>query len=406
VNSDQRLRVLFVDDEAPVRSSLQLAVERDVSRPFDALWAEDGLDALEAMERQPVDIVVSDIIMPRMDGATLLAEVRRRWPATLRLVLSGHMDRERKITVLPVAHLILSKPCTYDALRVHLVRACELRTRLRAGGLDEFLDRIEQLPAAPRLYGELTRVMGDPRAGLGAIAAIVDRDPAIAARVLQLANSAWVGLPRRVGTTRDALRVLGLDLLRKLVLTVEVFEVFGGLGSGVDIADLRDHAVTTARIAGKLASPDDSPAATTAALLHDVGELALSVARPDAWARARARHAAGESLVAAQRAELGWDHADAGAALLDLWGLPLSALHAVGAHHSPERLAPGLLDTAGVVYLANELAHAAAEGRIWELARSREPLHPDWVASFDDATLTRWAALAERVWLDTRAGER
>lgn len=399
-----RAQVLFVDDDPLVLSSLERSLGRESDCPFVARFAADGEQALEMLEKAEADVVVSDIIMPRMDGAALLAEVRRRWPTTVRIVLSGQMGRALKVKALPVAHLLLHKPCPFSDLRDHVVRAGALRRRLTAGGLSALLSRVDRLPSTPRLYGELTQTMGDASAGLSRIAGIVDQDPAIAARVLQLANSAWVGLPRRVGTTRDALRVLGLDLLRKLVLTAEAFEAFEALPSALPHAEVRAHAVATARIAGHLVPSDLAPEATTAALLHDVGKLALSVAFPGRYSAVLEQAMAeGRLLHEVEREALGCDHADAGAALLDLWGLPLSALHAVGDHHSPERMAPGKLDTAGAVYAADALSTAAQHGRVWDLARNRTGIDARWVTPIDDATLTRWAAIAERVLMEQRS---
>lgn len=396
-------QVLFVDDDPLVRSAIARSIQRETDCPFAARFAADGEEALALLDASEVDVIVTDMIMPRMDGAALLAEVRRRWPTTIRIVLTGQMGRALKVKALPVAHLLLHKPCPFPKLRDHVTRAGALRRRLAVSGLSVILERVDRLPSTPKLYTELTDVMGDESAGLHRISGIVDRDPAIAARLLQLANSAWVGLPRRVGTTRDALRVLGLDLLRKLVLTAEVFEAFERLQGELDLSSLRSHSVATARIAGHIVSGDLAPEATTAALLHDVGKLALAKGYPRRYARVLATAAeTGRPLHAVERQQLGCDHADAGAALLDLWGLPLPALHAVGDHHSPGRLKPGQLDTPGAVYAANLLAGAALEGRVWELARNRAGIDDRWAAPISDATLTRWAATAERVIMDQR----
>lgn len=404
--TSSRAQVLFVDDDDLVRAALQRSVQRDEGCPFEARFAADGEEALAMLEQSEVDVVVSDMIMPRMDGAALLSEVRRRWPTTVRIVLSGQMGRALKVKALPVAHLLLHKPCPFPELRDHVVRAGALRRRLSGAGLGVLLARVDRLPSAPRLYSELTAVMGDTGAGLSRIASIVDQDPAIAGRVLQLANSAWVGLPRRVGTTRDALRLLGLNLLRKLVLTAEVFEAFDQIHGIIDQAAVRAHSVATARIAGRIVAPALAPEATTAALLHDVGKLALALGYPDRYRQVvRDAKTSGRPLIEVEREQLGCDHADAGAALLDLWGLPLTALHAVGDHHTPDRLTPGRLDTSGAVYAANILATSALEGRVWQLARDRTGIDARWAAPIDDATLTRWAAIAERVIMDQSHGE-
>ena len=189
------------------------------------------------------------------------------------------------------------------------------------------------------------------------------------------------------------------------MLTAEVFDAFEDIPGALRPDALRAHSVSTARIAGQLVEPELAPETTTAALLHDVGKLALAVAHPNRYAALLAAAAeSGRPISDVEREHLGCDHADAGAALLDLWGLPLPSLHAVGDHHSPHRLAPGRMDTPGAVYAANVLAEAAAEGRVWELARNRVGIDARWATPIDDATLTRWAALAERVVME-QAGD-
>ena len=405
IEVERPVRALIVDADALVRSALQRSLARERDQSVVACFAESGEAAIEMLAADDFDVIVSDVNLPGMQGAELLREARHRFPTTVRLALSGGRKGTQDMGVLPVAHLVVHKPAPFNEIRDHLLRAGALRQRLQGSGLSTLIGRGERLPRTPRLHDQLTTLMVDETTSLGRIAGVVDQDPAIAARLLQLANSAWVGLPRRVGTTRDALMVLGLDLLRKLVLIAEVFDAFERLPDGLDHAGFQRHSVMTARIAGKIVRPNVAAAATTAALLHDVGKLALAVVEPEAYGRAMAKARATRTpLHVVEREELGFDHADAGAALMELWGLPLQTLHAVGDHHSPERLRPGRLDAPGAVYVANALANAVDENRVWEFVRDRTGLDPRWASRFPDETWTRWGAIAERVALEEREG--
>ena len=86
------MRVLLVDDEPRILSGLSRALRTSGSRAWDVATATSGDEALARLSEAPADVVLSDVSMPGMDGATLLGEVRRRWPDVVRLVLSGYAD--------------------------------------------------------------------------------------------------------------------------------------------------------------------------------------------------------------------------------------------------------------------------------------------------------------------------
>jgi len=109
-----RRRILFVDDEQNVLSGLRnlLRKQRD---HWEMLFVTSGAAALAEMEKAPVDVIVSDMRMPGMDGGTLLGHVKERHPSTVRIVLSGYAEREAVSRVMSVAHQFLSKPAEADA---------------------------------------------------------------------------------------------------------------------------------------------------------------------------------------------------------------------------------------------------------------------------------------------------
>ena len=115
------MRVLFVDDEPEVLAGLENLLRKDRHR-WEMVFAGDAQSALNAMAKDPVDVVVSDIRMPGTPGTSLLNEVRQRYPAAARIVLSGHAEHESIVRSLPVAHQFLSKPCEATTLRFAIER--------------------------------------------------------------------------------------------------------------------------------------------------------------------------------------------------------------------------------------------------------------------------------------------
>jgi HD-like signal output (HDOD) protein len=163
---------------------------------------------------------------------------------------------------------------------------------------------------------------------------------------------------------------------------------------------MQRHAFVVANLAGSLRPGDDHASAVTAGLLHDVGTLALAAALPDAMAELlRGPPATPDVMLAAERARLGCTHADAGAFLLELWGLPLDIIHAVGAHEDNLRGRLSRIDLPTAVGLANRVAEltAAVHGSATDTREALAQAFP----SLPDAEPDRLAILAAHAWRET-----
>ena len=391
-------RILLVDDEPLILKGLKMRLRHD--ERLEVFTAERVAPALDILEREHIDVLLTDIRMPGTDGTALLAEVYDRWPSVIRMVMSGHLDRGAWLHAVPLAQAVLHKPCSGRDVRAHLMRAAAVQDRFQDPQVLDALDAVDGLPAAPALYQRLGEMAGDSRVGLAQVAAAVETDPAIAAQVLRVANSAWLGLRRQVADVRDALGFLGIDLVRKLTLTVELYAKLGPRASagGVDVAALQHRAALTARLTASLLAPADRAVATTAGLLHDVGVLALASARPDHWRATRELIRDGAHPLDAEIEVFGCTHATAGAILLNRWGLPLQIADAVAFHEEARRDSAVGLDLAGAVYLASRLVQGAELEQLWEPQDPRATLDLGWLEARGlSAQLPRWRQLTESV---------
>jgi DNA-binding NarL/FixJ family response regulator len=290
------IAVLLVDDEPRVLEGLR-DVLRCHRRNWSMVFAAGGEEALAAVERQPFDIVVSDIQMPRVDGVTVLEEVRRLRPETVRVVLSGRTDRASALRAIPVAHRVLGKPADPAQLQAAIERARTLRTivpdtraRARAGWA-------RLLPAQPEVLRALSAALAAGASEADA-AAIVELDPALAAKVLQVAG--WTFLSSGTPPTgiRKAVARVGTGLLRGIVDA----SAPASPGATAACRDIALHSVAVARRAAALAAPELADEAYAAGLVHDAGKL-LQLTSPTSPA-------------------CGATHAELGAYLLGTWGLP------------------------------------------------------------------------------------
>ena len=187
-----RKHVLFVDDQQEILDGLRDAL-RGQRHAWRMTFAPDAQQALAQMREAPVDVVVSDMRMPGMDGAELLGEIQRDHPDTIRIVLSGYADSLALTRAAGVAHRFLAKPAdTEDLVRV-IERSCALHELSAQVSRNRTSAALSSLPSAPLAYVELTRMLNDERASARDVAEVVERDVAMAAKVLQLANSAFFG---------------------------------------------------------------------------------------------------------------------------------------------------------------------------------------------------------------------
>src|SRR3984885_4791380 len=354
-------RVLFVDDEGKALDALKLML-RVQEFPWEAAYASSGKSALDLLAEKPFDVIISDIRMPEMDGAALLKIVCERFPGAVRIVVCSQEEMNGALRAVPVAHQFLLKPCDPHMLRVAVARATRLSDVLSNKMLASIVGSVKDLPVLPRTFMALREKLADPNAPVKEVVKLVEQDISISAKILQLVNSAFFGLPREISTMNTAVSYLGIDMLQNLVLSAEVFRVFENSANlpGFSFEELHEHSQLTAKIASHIPVPAavHSAAVVVAGLLHDVGKLVLATRSPKHFARAL-EGAAEEKppLFAVEQDLMGVSHAEVGAYLLEIWGLPCPVVEAVAHHHHPERVPQETLDAVAVVHVANYLAH-------------------------------------------------
>jgi HD-like signal output (HDOD) protein/CheY-like chemotaxis protein len=358
-------RILFVDDEQLVLDGLRNSLRKQ-RRVWDMHFALGGEQALAMMATSEFDVIVSDMRMPGMDGAALLQRTTKEHPTMVRIILSGHAERDAIFRALKVSHQFLAKPCDTELLVSTVERACSVKSLLADESLRAVVCSVEHLPALPAVYTRLTEALNVGKASAMDIGSIISEDPAMSAKLLQVVNSAYFGLPRRITQVGQAVAYLGIDVVRFLVLTFEALSVGETMPRvpGFSLEECQRHSLICASIARKVApTPALASEASTAAALQDIGLVLLAVGVPQAFARTvRAAHVEREPLYVKEREILGVTHAEVGAYLLALWGLPLSIVEAVAYQHGPGRCAGDArpkLDASALVYVSRALAAEA-----------------------------------------------
>jgi len=355
-------RVLFVDDDPVFLAGLQRLLRTQRSG-WEVAFAPGGAAALTLLGASAFDVIVSDLRMPEMGGADLLARVQAEYPQVVRIILSDPTEVPSALRVVPVAHQFLVKPCDGEMLRVAVERACHLKALLQDDSIRGMVGSLSELPSLPRTYHALAMALGDPETSLRKVADIVEQDVGISAKVLQLVNSAFFGAARSITSIPHAVTYLGISTLKTLVLSVEIFNVFvpGEPIEGFCLEDLQGHARLTSHLASRLPVPHHLvDIAMAAGMLHDVGKLIQAWKVPKRF-RKLLSDAQQEKcpLHVIEEREYGFTHAEIGAYLLGLWGLPYAVVEAVALHHAPDRVPHQTFDAASAVYIANLLTRRA-----------------------------------------------
>lgn len=365
MNGVERRRVLFVDDDASVVDGLRKALYKYRQR-WDVRTTTEAREAVALLASEPFDALVTDMRMPQMDGEALLREAAARWPAVLRMVLSGEVGEANLSRVYALAHQFVPKPVTTVALYGRIEEALEARDKLANPALKDLVCRLGTLPSLPGTFGAINALAERPDSTLEDFVAVVENDPAVCGSVLRVVNSAWFGLRVRVGSIREAVRLLGTRPLRNVVLATEVF---GAGGAAIEL--LRRQALERLGVLGRLLPLLQAGAlkeeAATALVLVDVGQLVVTVRAPDEATRIADAVLAGRQRVPTEREVLGADHALLGGVLLSLWSLPPALVDAVALHEDARvgqaAVAPSLASLVALVCRLQETRDAQPHER-------------------------------------------
>lgn len=333
-----RKRVLFVDDELKILKALR-RVLYPIQTDWDMFFAESGTEALALLSQAHVDLLVTDMRMPGMNGLTLLKESKRLHPRTIRVMLTGQPSRELFCEVLTVCHYFLWKPVDNQDLINLLTGIAAMDDSLQDERLLGLIGGMSSLPSLPALYVRLTDLLGREDSDVSQIAAVVAEDMAMAAQVLKMVNSAYFRVSREFSSLEEAVAYLGIDSLRQLVLVHHLFsECSGSAICKFHLEGLWAHSLCTAKLARAICesnhqNPQMSQNAYMSGLLHDIGKLVLIRHLPEMYGQVLERCGHGHCQITCEEELLGTNHANIGGYLASLWGLPHTITQVLTFHH-------------------------------------------------------------------------
>lgn len=361
------MRILFVDDEQNVLQGLQRGL-RSLRAEFQMEFVGSGEEALRVMQAgEPFDMIVSDLRMPGIDGSRLLQVVKDYWPRMFRFALSGGSEPDVSLRTARIAHQYLSKPCDIEKLKGIMRGARMVRTLVASQQLQQLLSHLTAIPSMPAAYEQLMMELGLEEPSIKRVGMIIASDMGMTTKILQLVNSAFFGVAHQVTRAEQAVSLLGLETVKSLVMTIGVFTCFDPeLFPEFSFERLGGHSLAVGAAARAICRHEKRPtgecdAALMAGMLHDAGKLVLGTNLPvhyrDAIALAEAEAV---PLWTAEERVLGSSHAEAGAYVLGIWGLPEAIIRAIAWHHRPSGADEATVHVTAAVHCANAFANEFA----------------------------------------------
>ncbi len=358
---EMKKQILFVSDDQ------RLGVEfgnSDVAGEWSVRLARTDAEALALTGVNSFDVVVADAELSEVYGVDLLDKILGCQPKALRIVLSEIADVQQTLHCVGRGHHHLAKPCDVTTLRDALNESLALETWLPSETLQGLIARMRYLPSPPTVYFQIASAMQSDHATVESVGEIIAQDPAVTAKVLQLANSAVFGLHLQVAHPAQAVSYLGMETTQALVLMAHTFAPFLHMElAGFSVESLWRHSVATGQIARQIARRENSGSkvgdqAFAAGLLHDIGKLLFAANMPEPFGQVLAlARAQRRTMWETETQVMGTCHAEVGACMLGIWGLPKPIVEGVALHHQPGRLAGRTFSPITAVHAASVLEH-------------------------------------------------
>lgn len=357
---DDKINILFVDDEQNIINGLKRMLHT-LKNEWNMYFVDSGEAALEVINNQPINIIVTDMKMPQMDGAQLLSIVKEKYPGIIRIILSGYSEKEFIMRTTSSAHQFLAKPCKVEVLTATIQRLINLKKLVLSDELQKKIVGLSNLPSLPVLYNELDKELHSPNVSIKRVSEIISQDITMTAKILQMANSSFFGLSQKINDPVQAVNFLGMDTIKSLVLFHHLFSVFE-LDCTIQpfIEEIWNHSLRVAVGAKKIMEMKSSDhylieQTFAAGLLHDIGKLIL-IQLPEYKAKLfEFGKTSGKEIRTSEQNIFGVDHALIGGYLLGLWGLPNFMVESTAFHHSPNVLGYDEFSIMSAIYIADSV---------------------------------------------------
>ncbi|MEW5796513.1 MAG: HDOD domain-containing protein [Candidatus Zixiibacteriota bacterium] len=355
--------VLYVGGDRSLVDFVQ-QIERYCGGGWRGETAAAGKEAIEACIGAQYDLVIAESSLVNPSVHELMGYLRENQPAALRYVVVDTADKSSMLRFFAEAHQVIARPVQTSALARQLQNALNLQGIFTNPQVKSRIGAIKSLPCLPQTYSRLTAELRSENSSARRVAELISVDAAITAKLLQVVNSAYFGMSRRITDVFHAVNLVGMSTVQSLVLSAGVFEQFQGVSfpqSSMD--EIYQDSISVGARSRLLAHsfglhPGAVEEALLGGMLHDIGRLLMAKCFADELKRAvEAAKERGLTLIAAEEQILGVSDSVIGAYLLSLWGLAHPVVEAVALHYRPRQCPAPVLGPLTTVHLAWAITH-------------------------------------------------
>jgi len=359
-NTHERItqNILFIDSHQESTNDLQVLID-ELGSEWECEICKNCDDAFRLLEDSKFDVVISEMLMEDMDSAQFHKKVSELYPGTVRIIFSENTDKGIYFKAAKYIHQFIAKPCAMEIVKKIINNSIGLRNLLADKQLQARIRSIDDLPSFPEIYDQLEKELQKDDVSIRKIADLIKKDVNITAKLLKMTNSAFFGLTTYVNNPLQAVNLLGLHTVQNIVMAAGVFEQFKDPKlPGYSLDTIYNESLAVGAGAQTLANSlglskqmtDDS---LLAGMLHDIGKLIMLTYFQKEFVEA-VKMAENDDipLEDAERKIIGVSHAEAGAYLLSLWGLPSSIVEATAFHCNPNKTSSPMMNVLTTVHLA------------------------------------------------------
>lgn len=342
-NRNAANKVLFVDDEINILK----AIKRELFRSeFQIFLAQTVDEALETLEKESIDLVITDVVLPKIDGLKFLEIVREKYPKVNRMILSGYVDQGHVVNAIikGYATIYFAKPWEAGDLKDCIAHIMDVRESLMRTELLQIMNQIDKLPSLPDIYQKFIDAMAQEK-GANEIAKIINSDVALTMRLLQVANSAFFGSVS-VDSVEQALMRLGLSAIKDMVLAFSLINNFDWTQKQLDhLQNIVKHSALVNQglktVYKKKFKANLKQEYSSVGITHDIGKIILLQFWPDRYEQIVENQLNNPGLTFYEsEIALGYEttsHCEIGAFFLDLWNLSSTMVEVALNHHKPDK---------------------------------------------------------------------
>ncbi|ADL52251.1 HDOD domain-containing protein [Clostridium cellulovorans] len=327
--------ILFVDDEKAILNSIR---REFFDSSYDTYFALGGHEALDILSDMHIDLLVTDMRMPEMDGYQLLKKVKELYPSTTRVILSGYTDENIVIKSIysNLAKLFITKPWKKEDFRKAIDDVFKTEELLNNNLSLKYIKEIGKLPTIPSVLMKVNEIIEQEDSDINDIIKLIESDITISSQVLKIVNSAFYGL--KTASIKKAVLNIGLVNLKTIITTSEVFNDENDLFNKQAIWDHSNLAnIILNELYKKLLKKKIPEYYATAGLLHDIGKVAFSKIFNEEY---------NEIYIGAdtydlktmnnlEREKFHISHEELGGYLLLWWDIPYAIVETTLYHHNP-----------------------------------------------------------------------